>query len=49
MKVIIDTNIVVSATIADKNPEAVILFVISNSAFECHILIMQCLTNPNNK
>ncbi|MEH1866135.1 MAG: putative toxin-antitoxin system toxin component, PIN family [Nostoc sp.] len=34
MKVIIDTNIVVSAAIADKNPEAVILFVIANSAFE---------------
>lgn len=29
MKVIIDTNIVVSAAIADKNPEAVILFVIA--------------------
>ncbi|MEH1836704.1 MAG: putative toxin-antitoxin system toxin component, PIN family [Nostoc sp.] len=34
MKVIIDTNIVVSAAIADKNPETVILFVIANSAFE---------------
>ncbi|MBN3923364.1 putative toxin-antitoxin system toxin component, PIN family [Nostoc sp. NMS4] len=34
MKVIIDTNIVVSAAIADKNPEVVILFVIANSAFE---------------
>ncbi|MHC5756962.1 putative toxin-antitoxin system toxin component, PIN family [Nostoc sp.] len=34
MKVIIDTNIVVSAAIADKNPEAVILFVIANFAFE---------------
>ncbi|MBE8986969.1 putative toxin-antitoxin system toxin component, PIN family [Nostoc sp. LEGE 12450] len=34
MKVIIDTNIVVSAAIANKNPEAVILFVIANSAFE---------------
>lgn len=34
MKVIIDTNIVVSAAIADKNPEAVILFVIANSGFE---------------
>ncbi|MBN3897838.1 MAG: putative toxin-antitoxin system toxin component, PIN family [Nostoc sp. NOS(2021)] len=34
MKVIIDTNIVVSAAIADKNPEAVILFVIANSVFE---------------
>ncbi|MDZ7950936.1 putative toxin-antitoxin system toxin component, PIN family [Nostoc sp. DedQUE09] len=34
MKVIIDTNIVVSAAIADKNPEAVILFLINNSAFE---------------
>jgi uncharacterized protein len=34
MKVIIDTNIVVSAAIADKNPEAVILFVIANSDFE---------------
>jgi len=34
MKVIIDTNIVVSAAIADKNPEVVILFVIANSAFD---------------
>ncbi|OYD98407.1 putative toxin-antitoxin system toxin component, PIN family [Nostoc sp. 'Peltigera membranacea cyanobiont' 213] len=34
MKVIIDTNIVVSAAIADKNPETVILFVIANSSFE---------------
>ncbi|MEH1848841.1 MAG: putative toxin-antitoxin system toxin component, PIN family [Nostoc sp.] len=34
MKVIIDTSIVVSAVIADKNPETVILFVIANSAFE---------------
>jgi uncharacterized protein len=34
MKVIIDTNIVVSAAIADKNPEAVILFVIANYDFE---------------
>ncbi|MCC5630902.1 PIN domain-containing protein [Nostoc sphaeroides] len=34
MKVIIDTNIVVSAAIADKNPEVVILFVIANSDFE---------------
>ena len=34
MKVIIDTNIVVSAAIADKNPEAVILFVVANSDFE---------------
>ncbi|MDZ8080320.1 MAG: putative toxin-antitoxin system toxin component, PIN family [Nostoc sp. DcaGUA01] len=34
MKVVIDTNIVVSAAIADKNPEAVILFMIANSAFE---------------
>ncbi|MEH2413251.1 putative toxin-antitoxin system toxin component, PIN family [Nostoc sp.] len=29
-----DTNIVVSAAITDKNPEAVILFVIANSDFE---------------
>ncbi|WP_375480373.1 putative toxin-antitoxin system toxin component, PIN family [uncultured Nostoc sp.] len=34
MKVIIDTNILVSAAIADKNPEAVILFVVANSDFE---------------
>ncbi|MEH2414655.1 hypothetical protein [Nostoc sp.] len=34
MKVIIDTSIVVSAAIADKNPEAVILFVIANYGFE---------------
>ncbi len=34
MKVIIDTNIVLSAAIADKNPEAVILFVIANYALE---------------
>ncbi|MBD6619693.1 putative toxin-antitoxin system toxin component, PIN family [Komarekiella sp. 'clone 1'] len=34
MKVIIDTNIIVSAAVADKNPEAVILFVIANSDFE---------------
>lgn len=33
MKVIIDTNIVVSAAIADKNPEAVILFVIAKFCF----------------
>jgi len=34
MIVIIDTNILISAAIANKNPEAVILFVIANSAFE---------------
>ena len=34
MKVIIDTSIVVSAAIANKNPEAVILFVVANSDFE---------------
>ena len=34
MIVIIDTNIIVSAAIADKTPEAVILLVIANSTFE---------------
>ncbi|WP_066377954.1 putative toxin-antitoxin system toxin component, PIN family [Anabaena sp. CA = ATCC 33047] len=34
MKVIIDTNIVVSAAVANKNPEAVILFVVSNYDYE---------------
>ena len=34
MKVIIDTNVLVSAAIADRNPEAIILFVISNPNFE---------------
>ena len=34
MKVIIDTNVLVSAAVADRNPEAIILFVIGNSDFE---------------
>ncbi len=34
MRVVIDTNILVSAAIADRNPEAVILFVGVNSEFE---------------
>ena len=34
MKVIIDTNVLVSAAIADRNPEAVILFVVGNPEIE---------------
>ena len=34
MRVVIDTNVLVSAAIADRNPEAVILFVVGNSEFE---------------
>ena len=34
MKVVIDTNVLVSAAIADRNPEAVILFVVANPEFE---------------
>lgn len=34
MKVVIDTNVLVSAAIADRNPEAVILFVLANPEFE---------------
>ncbi|MHB8090758.1 MAG: PIN domain-containing protein [Syntrophales bacterium] len=34
MKVVIDTNVVVSAVLRDRNPEAVILFVIGNPEFE---------------
>ena len=34
MRVIIDTNILISAAIADRNPEAVILFVAANPEFE---------------
>lgn len=30
MKVVIDTNVVISAAIADRNPEKIILFVVSN-------------------
>ena len=34
MKVVIDTNIVVSAVLKDRDPETVILFVIGNPDFE---------------
>jgi putative PIN family toxin of toxin-antitoxin system len=34
MKVVIDTNVVVSAVLKDRNPETVILFVIGNPEFE---------------
>lgn len=34
MRVIFDTNVLVSAAIADRNPEAVILFVVGNSEIE---------------
>lgn len=34
MRVVIDTNVLVSAAIAGKNPEAVILFIVDNPAFE---------------
>ena len=34
MKVIIDTNVVVSAALKDRNPEAVILFVVKHPDFE---------------
>ncbi|MGB7439921.1 MAG: putative toxin-antitoxin system toxin component, PIN family [Coleofasciculaceae cyanobacterium] len=34
MRVVIDTNILVSAAIADRNPEAVILFLVANPEFE---------------
>lgn len=35
MKVIIDTNVLVSAALSGKNPEFVILFVVSNPEIEC--------------
>jgi putative PIN family toxin of toxin-antitoxin system len=34
MRVVIDTNVLVSAAISDRNPEAVILFVVANPEFE---------------
>jgi len=34
MRVVIDTNVLVSAAIAGRNPEAVILFIVANPAFE---------------
>lgn len=34
MRVVIDTNILVSAAVADRNPETVILFVAVNPEFE---------------
>ncbi|HEX6287829.1 MAG TPA: putative toxin-antitoxin system toxin component, PIN family [Herpetosiphonaceae bacterium] len=34
MKVIIDTNVVISAALKDRNPEHVILFVVQHPAFE---------------
>ena len=34
MRVVIDTNILVSAAISGRNPEAVILFIVANPAFE---------------
>jgi len=33
MKVVIDTNVVISAAIADRNPEKIIIFVVSNPDF----------------
>ena len=34
MKIVIDTNVVVSAVLRDRNPETVILFVIGNPEFK---------------
>ncbi|MBM3129318.1 MAG: putative toxin-antitoxin system toxin component, PIN family [Chloroflexi bacterium] len=34
MKVVVDTNVVVSAALKDRNPEAVILFVVNHPEFE---------------
>lgn len=34
MRVVIDTNVLVSAAVANRNPEAVILFVTANPDFE---------------
>jgi predicted nucleic acid-binding protein len=34
MKVVIDTNVLVSAALKDKDPEAVILFIVARSDFE---------------
>ena len=34
MKVVIDTNVVVSAVLRDRNPETVILFIIGKPEFE---------------
>jgi len=34
MKIVIDTNVVVSAVLRDRNPETVILFIIGNPEFE---------------
>jgi putative PIN family toxin of toxin-antitoxin system len=34
MKVIVDTNVLVSAVLKDKDPEAVILFIVERSEFE---------------
>ena len=34
IKVIVDTNVLISAAVTGRNPEAVILFLISNSDFE---------------
>jgi len=34
MRVVIDTNVLVSAAISDRNPEAVILLVVANPEFE---------------
>lgn len=34
MRVVVDTNVLVSAAIAGRNPEAVILFIVANPAFE---------------
>ena len=34
MRVVIDTNVLVYAAISDRNPEAVILFVVANPEFE---------------
>ena len=34
MRVVIDTNVLVSAAISDRNPEAMILFVVANHEFE---------------
>ena len=34
MKVVIDTNVLVSAALRDRDPEAVILFIVARADFE---------------
>ncbi len=34
MKIVIDTNVLISAAVAGRNPEAVILFIVANPNFE---------------